>query len=413
MTLRPLAAASIATITFKSSWRMVRTSTASVFSTPASSMSCVAMVLLPTRSSRLQKICATPRNVVLGGSPRIYAGKGALQRSGKKPAPNQCALALGPRNPGAKAHFRINRLFRWTRSPAPPAEAGGSHQGLPATFSQLGLAAASQKLPRIHAQNLAGDTARARSAQKQDGGGNIGNFEQTAQQGFRFRGLADGRRHCFGEWCADPAGLDHVYQNSQAAGFAGDALGQPNQSGLAGGIGRGAKLAARSVDGPDQDHAPTLSLAHQGNRVPQQQKSAAQIDRLDHVPILDRKLPDDRLAGDSGSVNHQIEPPVLLEELLHGGADGIIAAHIAMQPGDVIVGRWRKVERSCYRTSFLQTANDGAADPSRTAGHNRVLACQFVDAAHADTSAGRASMRWRYAPHKAAPSAPALMESGL
>ncbi len=127
--------------------------------------------------------------------------------------------------------------------------------------------------------------------------------------------------------------------------------------------------------------------------MPQQQKGAAQIDRLGHVPILDRKLPDDRLAGNSGGVNHQIKPPILLKQLLHCGAHGIVAAHIAMQPGDVIVGRWREVERSCYRTSFLQTANDRAADSSRTAGDNRTLARQFVDAGHADTSSWPASMR--------------------
>src|ERR1019366_9915078 len=41
---------------------------------------------------------------------------------------NQCALALGSQNPGAKAHSRIERPFCWTRVQLPPAKAGGSHQ---------------------------------------------------------------------------------------------------------------------------------------------------------------------------------------------------------------------------------------------------------------------------------------------
>src|ERR1035438_4423746 len=52
----------------------------------------------------------------------------------------------------------------------------------------------SQKLAGVHAQNLAGDTACTRTAQKEHGGGYIGNFEQIPQHTFRFRGLAGGSR---------------------------------------------------------------------------------------------------------------------------------------------------------------------------------------------------------------------------
>src|ERR1017187_9819641 len=92
----------------------------------------------------------------------------------------------------------------------------------------------SQKLARVHAQNLAGDTACTRTAQKEHGGGYIGNFEQIPQHTFRFRGLAGGSWQCFRQWCSYPARLDHVHQNSKAAGFAGDAFGQAQQSRFAG-----------------------------------------------------------------------------------------------------------------------------------------------------------------------------------
>jgi hypothetical protein len=48
-------------------------------------------------------------SVLLGGSPRIYAGEGALQRSGKS-STSICALAPGWRNPQAKARFIIERF---------------------------------------------------------------------------------------------------------------------------------------------------------------------------------------------------------------------------------------------------------------------------------------------------------------
>ena len=57
-------------------------------------------------------------SVLRGGSPRIYAGEGALQRSGKS-STSICALAPGWRNPRAKAHFVIERFSAGLESSSP------------------------------------------------------------------------------------------------------------------------------------------------------------------------------------------------------------------------------------------------------------------------------------------------------
>ena len=58
------------------------------------------------------------QSVLLGGSPRIYAGEGALQRSGRG-STSICALAPGWRNPRAKAHFVIERFSAGLKSSSP------------------------------------------------------------------------------------------------------------------------------------------------------------------------------------------------------------------------------------------------------------------------------------------------------
>src|ERR1019366_5900317 len=59
--------------------------------------------------------------------PHLYGGRSASALREKLDF-NQCALALGSQNRGAKAHSRIERPFCWTRVQLPPAKAGGSHQ---------------------------------------------------------------------------------------------------------------------------------------------------------------------------------------------------------------------------------------------------------------------------------------------
>ncbi len=119
--------------------------------------------------------------------------------------------------------------------------------------SHLALVRRLSNWPASTRKNLAGDTACARPAQE----------EHSRRQHRRARARLPSRvsasaawriccRQCFRERCAHPARLDHVHQNSKAAGLARHALGQAQQSRFAGGVGRGAKLAARSVDGPDQ-----------------------------------------------------------------------------------------------------------------------------------------------------------------
>ena len=59
-----------------------------------------------------------PWNVLLGGSPRIHAGDGALQRSGKSSV-LITRFSAGDQKPGAKAHLKIATLFRWTKVQIP------------------------------------------------------------------------------------------------------------------------------------------------------------------------------------------------------------------------------------------------------------------------------------------------------
>ena len=80
------------------------------------------------RSEAAEKLCVKPVGVLLGGSPRIYAGEGALQRSGNSSSLDQGALAPGFENPGLKPIFEIERFSAGLKSSFPPAEAGGFHQ---------------------------------------------------------------------------------------------------------------------------------------------------------------------------------------------------------------------------------------------------------------------------------------------
>ena len=61
-----------------------------------------------------------------GGSPRIHAGGGALQRSGKE-LNLIMRFSAGLEKSQGYRPFLDGMLFRWTEVQLPPAEAGGSH----------------------------------------------------------------------------------------------------------------------------------------------------------------------------------------------------------------------------------------------------------------------------------------------
>src|SRR5664280_2775853 len=74
-----------------------------------------------------------PWNVLLGGSPRIHAGEGALQRSGRSSV-LITRFSAGDQNPGLKPISKSRRSSAGLKSSS-PAEAGGSHQSLSHSFS--------------------------------------------------------------------------------------------------------------------------------------------------------------------------------------------------------------------------------------------------------------------------------------
>ncbi len=72
-----------------------------------------------------------------GGSPRIYAGEGALQRSGKKLA-MIARFSAGNWETRAKAHFEVERFSARLKSRFPLLKQGGSHEERsPEFFSSL------------------------------------------------------------------------------------------------------------------------------------------------------------------------------------------------------------------------------------------------------------------------------------
>ena len=84
----------------------------------------------------LKKSEHNPRNVLLGGSPRIHAGDGALQRSSKSSV-LITRFSAGDQKPGAKAHLKIATLFRWTKVQLPLLKQGAPTKAFPIVFPQL------------------------------------------------------------------------------------------------------------------------------------------------------------------------------------------------------------------------------------------------------------------------------------
>jgi hypothetical protein len=72
---------------------------------------------------------------VHGGSPRIYAGEERFS------APEKSSILItrfsaGNPKPGAKAHFKIDSFFRWTKVQLPLLKQGASTRRLPQSFSE-------------------------------------------------------------------------------------------------------------------------------------------------------------------------------------------------------------------------------------------------------------------------------------
>src|ERR1035441_10682005 len=89
-------------------WRMVRTSTASVFSTPASSMSLVAIILLPTRSfSRWSTFLSAPER---GAGPALFSNvRCHPERSARKDFPTRFFCGSGGRVVEGPLYLRRTR----------------------------------------------------------------------------------------------------------------------------------------------------------------------------------------------------------------------------------------------------------------------------------------------------------------
>ena len=91
--------------------------------------------LNPRRLSSPEGALLQARRRLFGGSPRIHAGEGALQRSGKSPTLIM-RFSAGNRKPRAKAHFQNRILFRRTEVQLPLLKQGAPTRSLLIIFHQ-------------------------------------------------------------------------------------------------------------------------------------------------------------------------------------------------------------------------------------------------------------------------------------
>jgi hypothetical protein len=85
-------------------------------------------------SSQAAKKLGAKSGMHLGGSPRIHAGKERFSAPGKARL-QSCALALGPRNPVAKAHHKIEPFSAGLKSNSPLLKQRAATNGLLQSFS--------------------------------------------------------------------------------------------------------------------------------------------------------------------------------------------------------------------------------------------------------------------------------------
>src|SRR5215204_2606812 len=254
-----------------------------------------------------------------------------------------------------------------SRTTAAPRSAGGMSFRLPpyfptavrtpettttsrvaAIFTLLAFAT-SHVQPAVDPVHLPGDVPRLGVGEELDHPGDLLRLPQPADRNGGDHLVEDllghGRDHLGG----DEPGRDRVDRDPLAGRLKGQAVGQPEQARLGGGVVGLADVALLADDRADVDDPAVPAVQHVLEHGPAQVEGTGQVDMDDPVPVLHRHLADGAVDGDAGVVDQDVQLPVLLQHLgddplaVGGDADVALVDSRPLMGGGELLGRVRAV----------------------------------------------------------------------
>src|SRR5213592_1115337 len=261
--------------------------------------------------------------------------------------------------------------------------AGSHHSSL--TFSRP-TRRASHVEAAVHVQHLPGDVACVRGGEERDRRGDLlGRGDAARGNHVRVKGpllVVEPRRHVR----LDQAGGDRVHGDAARRHLARQRLREPDHARLRRRIRRLPRVAHLRHHRGEIHDPPVPGADHGTDRGLGTVEDAGQVGAQDPLPVLLLEPQEERVHGHARIVDEEVEPPVLVNDVLHPDTHRLGVADVEAGRGRAAAGGGDQAHRLFGRGRVLaevdhrrrpggrKAQRDGAPDAARAAGHERDLA---------------------------------------
>ncbi|CDZ88430.1 conserved hypothetical protein [Rhodococcus ruber] len=220
----------------------------------------------------------------------------------------------------------------------------------------------------VDGDDRAGDVRGVVGREEADDGGDVLGSAETLQRDELLRGVADVVGEFGGHVRLDEAGRDDVGRDRPRAEFAGHRAGQADDAGLRGRVVDLPRLTGHADDRAEEDHpapAPSQHRAVGALRAPERTGEVG-VDDLRELVL--RHPHQQRVVGDAGVRDQNLDRSLVLFDLLERGVDGVAVGDVAADGEQPVRGAGAAVGDGDPVAVRLQAAGDGEADATVATG---------------------------------------------